>query len=174
MGAGDERAMGRVSSLAETMLEVARIYEGSDGAATRALYERLETRGLPGIIAVNLLRASKSSGRAKVYRGRDFRIAAYDRKQWSLDNLREALTDAGDAGPSWGWGEDPEQPVHRFVLYVDLPTGQVSFHSATRGDGPDYPGQWDGIKGATPSRVIRYAGMLLHLLSAPVAAEPVA
>jgi len=31
-----------------------------------------------------------------------------------------------------------------WVVYFELPQGQVSFHSPTRGSGPDYPGEWDG------------------------------
>ena len=30
------------------------------------------------------------------------------------------------------------------VLYIDLPQGQVSFHSTKCLDGPDYPKPWDG------------------------------
>lgn len=40
------------------------------------------------------------------------------------------------------------------ILYVDLPSGQVSFHSPTRGDGPDYDGAWDEIKDASRERII--------------------
>ena len=45
------------------------IYEGSNGDATRALYEHLQTLGPAGVIALNLFRAQKCSTRAKLYRG---------------------------------------------------------------------------------------------------------
>ncbi|MDQ2084777.1 hypothetical protein RA307_31750 [Xanthobacteraceae bacterium Astr-EGSB] len=142
--------------------EVVAVYTGSDGDATKALYGRLEQRGPIGAIAVNLFRACKASERAKVYRGRGYRGAAYDRKGWALDNLCTALAQYnGVLGSPWGWGVDHAQPVHCFVLYVDLPTGQVSFHSAARGEGPDYPGQWDGVRGASADRICRWCARLL-------------
>lgn len=139
------------------------IYEGSDGGATTALYEKLRPFGPAGAVAENLVRAQKSSARAKVYRGGSYRRAAYDRKEWSIGNLCAALSDhAAAIGIVWGWGEDTAQPVHRFVLYVDLPTGQVSFHAGQRGTGPDYPGAWDGCRGASPARICRFTADLLR------------
>lgn len=35
-------------------------------------------------------------------------------------------------------------PHARHVLYVDLPQGQVSFHSTAKYAGPSYDGDWDG------------------------------
>ena len=128
-----------------TLMRVVAIYEGSDGDATKGLYATLETLGPRGVVALNLFRAQKNSERAKGYRRRGYRGAAYDRKQWAMDNLTQALTAAaiyGD-GLRWGWAEDPDQAFHKWVLYVDLPTGQVSFHTAERGEGPDYPDKWD-------------------------------
>jgi hypothetical protein len=141
-----------------TLVEVWKIFEGSDGDATRALYGRLEGHGPIGKVAVNLFRACKTSQRAKAYRG-----AAYDTKQWSMDQLCGLLLDhaAAIGVDAWGWREDPEQPVHRQVLYIDLPTGQVSFHTGQRLAGPDYPGSWDGIKGQQEHRILRWvAGVL--------------
>ncbi len=133
-----------------------RVYQGSDGEATKALYERLER------LAVNLFRACKSSARAKVYRGGRYRGAAYDRKQWAMDNLAAMLgKTARPLGIVWGWGVDDKQPYHRHVLYVDIPTGQVSFHCAVRDDGPDYPGQWDGQRGQAADRICRWIARLL-------------
>jgi hypothetical protein len=57
--------------------------------------------------------------------------------------------------------EDPATPAYSHVLYVDLPTGQVSFHTAARDDGPAYAGAWDGIKGQGPDRIIRWVARLL-------------
>lgn len=146
---------------------VARIYLGSDGAATKALYARLEKLGAVGVIAVNLFRAQKASERAKVYRGGvrgrgSCRSMAYDRKEWSIGNLCAVLTEHGEAcGIAWGWGEDARQPYHRWVLYADLPTGQVSFHGAVRGPGPDYAHGWDGVPGQSADRIVRWCARLL-------------
>lgn len=60
-----------------------------------------------------------------------------------------------------GLGFDPDQPVHRLVLYVNLPSGQVSFHAAERGPGPDYPASWDGVTGIGPQRILTWIGRLL-------------
>ncbi len=137
------------------------VYEGSSGDATKALYERLEKLGPIGVIALNLLRAQKNSARAKVYR-RSYKSLAYDRKQWAMGNLANALADHADALElRWGWGVDAAQEHHRVVLYVDLPTGQVSFHTDLRGDGPDYPADWDGVPGQSPARICRFAAQVL-------------
>ena len=103
----------------------------ADVVVSRALYARLEGHGPIGQVAMNLFRACKTSQRAKVYRGRRYRGAAYDTKQYSMDLLCAHLVDhAPTIGlSSWGWREDSDQPVHRQVLYIDLPTGQISFHT---------------------------------------------
>ena len=138
------------------------IYAGSDGEKTKALYARLETLGPLGTVAVNLFRAQKCSERAKVYRGGGHRGAAYDRKNWSLQNLCAALAAHGEAlGLAWGWKEDPAQSFHRWVLYVELPTGQVSFHAASALSPQRYAGEWDQSKDS-PSRVVRFVQSLLN------------
>lgn len=53
-----------------TLADLIAVYRGSNGDVTRALYERLEHLGPAGAIAVNLLRACKTTERAKRYRGR--------------------------------------------------------------------------------------------------------
>lgn len=147
--------------------EVLRIYQGSNGDTTRALYAELETKGPIGTIAVNLFRACKTSERAKQYRGGGYRGKAYDTKQWAMGNLCSALTAHGEAlGIGWGWGVDEKQEYHRHVLYVDLPTGQVSFHTASRGTGPDYPRSWDGVKNVSADRICRFAARVLKPQSA--------
>jgi hypothetical protein len=144
-----------------------RIYEGSDGEATRGLYARLQAFGPVGEIATNLFRAQKCSSRAKVYRGGvpgrgSYRAMAYDRKHWSIENLCRVLGEHGKAaGIPWGWREDPEKSVHRFVLFVELPTGQVSFHAALRGFGPNYPKEWDGMRGQAPTRICLWISQIL-------------
>lgn len=145
------------------------IFEGSDGEATKALYAALQERGPVGMVALNLFRACKCSCRAKVYRGGirgrgSYRSMAYERKQWSIDQLVQVLLlldrFADPTGIRWGWKHDPAQPVHAWVLYVDLPSGQVSFHTERRGIGPDYIGEWDG-QHASADRIIAFAAAVL-------------
>lgn len=152
-------------------VQIKSVYDGRDGDATKRLYAELEQLGPAGVIAVNLLRASKTSEAAKRYRGGDkygsYRSQAYSRKQWSMENLaRELVTHSESLSISWGWGRDLQQEFHQWVLYVDLPTGQVSFHTAARGVGPDYPGQWDGVRGTGAIRIIRWASSLSELMPA--------
>ena len=40
------------------------------------------------------------------------------------------------------------------MLYVDLPTGQVSFHTPARGAGLDYGGEWDGAVDVSRERIM--------------------
>lgn len=144
------------------LIDVLKVYEGSKGDDTLALYARLNQLGAVGQVAVNLFRAQKSSSRAKVYRGGGYRGKAYDRKQWSMDNLTTILAEHAEAcGIRWGWGEDSAQEFHCWVLYVELPTGQVSFHTSTRGAGPDYSSEWDRIRDASAGRICRWISDLL-------------
>lgn len=146
------------------------VYSGSDGRETSNLYNDLFHKGPAGEIALNLLRAQKCSSRAKVYRGGipgkgSYRQMAYDRKQWSIECLcRELEKNADVLGLRWGWKEDPsilfgDNPS--FVLYVDLPQGQVSFHAPSRGSGPDYPGEFDG-EHKSEIRIIKFAQTILE------------
>lgn len=145
--------------------KVQQVYDGRDGDATKRLYAELEQLGPVGVIAVNLLRASKTSAAAKRYRGGNqhgsYRDQAYRRKQWSMENLARGLGEhAGALNLTWGWKVDPKQEYHRWVLYVDLPTGQVSFHTEARGAGPDYAGDWDKVPGVSASRIIAWVSTL--------------
>jgi hypothetical protein len=145
------------------MNEVHDCYYGSNGDRTKALYDRLKAIGPAGVVAVNLLRASKNSERAKQYKsGRSVR-AAYGSKDWALGELLGALNGHGaDLGFVWGWGRDEKAVNFEDVLYIDIPgVGQVSHHLSYRGSGPDYPGQWDGAKGTGPERVIKFATAVL-------------
>ncbi|MCK1577883.1 hypothetical protein [Bradyrhizobium sp. 174] len=149
--------------MTRTFEQVLAIYEGSNGDATKAMYVELEAMGPIGIIAVNVFRAHKNSSRAKAYKGRRYKSAAYDTKQWSIDNLVKALNEhAGALGIRWGWKHDPAQPVYAWIFYIDLPKlrGQISFHSGARGDGPDYPGEWDGMKDVGPLRISKFVSDL--------------
>jgi hypothetical protein len=147
-----------------TLVEVYNVYNGSNAEATRALYARLELLGPIGVVAANLFRAHKTSARAKVYRGGErgrgsFKGMAYEKKNWALGNITTALSSAKLL--TYGWAEDSAQEFHRWVLYVDLPTGQVSFHAAARGTGPDYAGQWDGSTDEGAGRICRWISQLL-------------
>lgn len=149
-------------SRVDTIAYVYGVYGGSDGTATSELFRKLERLGRAGVLAVNLFRAHKNSSRAKVYRGRGYKDAAYDRKQWAMGNLVAAL-EQQDPPIEWGWGHDESQPHHKWVLYVDTPRGQVSFHTAQRGAGPDYPKQWDGVRDAGAQRICSWIVDLLDM-----------
>jgi hypothetical protein len=144
------------------------IFQGSDARATIALYDDLMTLGPAGHVAVELFRAQKASSRAKVYR-RGFKGRAYDKKEWAMTNLAVALAEHG--GLRWGWKQDPAREFHNWVLYVDLPNGQVSFHAAERGEGQIYPGDWDGVKNMSPTRICRFIADLFAIQNADSAGQ---
>lgn len=151
-----------------------RVYQGSDGALTTRFYRELARLGPVGAIAMNLFRAQKCSRRAKKYgpyagiAGSSYRDLAYARKGWSLGQLAEALDEHGARlGIGFGWGLDDAQRENKHVLYVDLPEGQVSFHSGERYAGPDYPGEWDGRR-ASEDRIIRFCQRVFDEMRASV------
>src|SRR5262245_36524538 len=94
------------------LADILRVYNGSNGEATRGLYRELETRGARGIIALNLFRAAKCAERAKLYRkGPGYKTEAYRRKDWSIKNLAETLVARRATGEAYhsldyGWGTD--------------------------------------------------------------------
>jgi hypothetical protein len=144
------------------------IYDGSSADATKRFYSRLCGAGPIGVVAMNLLRAQKCSARAKKYRGGirgvgSFRQLAYERKTFSMEELcRELLEHGPKLGIRFGWKIDPETPINggaSWVMYVDIPTGQVSFHSKTRMRGPDYPGEWDKTR-ASEQRIIAFCDQI--------------
>lgn len=134
------------------------VYEGSDGRLTVAYYRRLCAQGHIGVIAMNLMRAQKTSSRAKQYRGRQYKNASYGTKNYSIDQLCVAL-EKDACGLKWGFGPDRNTPGFPWVMYCELPTGQVSFHTDHRGDSrrwPDFPGKWDGVRGASADRILAF------------------
>ncbi len=147
-----------------TFEEVLGIYTGSNGDATRALYDRLALYGPRGDVALNAFRACKASERAKVYRGGGYRGKAYERKDWSIGNLCDALKKhGGRLEILWGWGLDPKAIGFENVLYIDLPTGQISFHNSRRFEGcPNYPRDWDQAKSQAPTRICRWIATILE------------
>ena len=123
------------------------VFEQQDGEVTKAYYAEMNQKGVPGQLAVALFRAHKRSTAAKKYRGGRFRRDAYDVKNWSLSEICRLLArwNAEESGYiEWGWKEDPKTPGFEWVLYVILPQGMCSFHSASRLEGPDFDGEWDG------------------------------
>lgn len=195
------------------MKTVLEIYEGSDGAATKELYDELTKLGSIGVVALNLFRACKASHRAKVYR-RKWKGEAYGKKNWSLSNLCEALikleglpanarklpTESIDYwrrwersnqklrkffvsdrpfqeppafATTWGWKEDAAQEYHKWVLYVDLPTGQVSFHAASPLSEHRYAGEWDG-QHCSARRITAYVDHVLNGTPAQLILQPCA
>ncbi len=164
---------------ADILASVVKVYEGSDGDATMALYNRLAKLGPAGEIAMNVFRAQKNSARAKKYRGGipgkgSYKSMAYGRKQWAIENLTKALAaHAAGCGIQWGWGVDPKEGMHSAVLYIDLPTGQVSFHTAPGVMEPRYAGQWDGARGVSVGRVCGWVAKVL-VGEAPSASEEAA
>ena len=130
---------------------VRRAFHGSCGVTTRKLLRELEELGALGKIAAHLFRAQKASNGGKRYRGGfksasghryKYRDLAYDKKAASLSTLC-SLLEKDSAGLTWGWKLDAKQSAAEHVLYVELPTGQCSFHSKQRYGGPDFPGDWD-------------------------------
>ena len=148
--------------------EIMAVYDGSNGDATKSLYERLQGFAPRGVVALNLFRACKASSRAKVYRGRpgrsqpSYKAMAYEKKAWSIALLVDALRDHPGVIESWGWGYDAKSVGFEHVLYVDVPgCGQVSFHSDYRRDGPEYDGKWDGVQHQAPKRICRWIEAVL-------------
>jgi hypothetical protein len=153
-----------IRSTPPSLGRVQAVWHGRDAGATRELYVELAMCGTAGTVAVDLFRASKNSTMAKGYRSGRATRSAYETKQWAIGNITGALNGkpGAELGWRWGWKRDPAQRKHATVLYVDLPTGQVSFHIENRGDGPDYPAAWDASPpGTSAERIILLAAMLL-------------
>ena len=140
------------------------VFDGSDGRLTVAYYRRLCAIGTQGVVAMNLFRAAKRSARAKEYRRGRFSHSAYDVKNYLLQQLCAVLPSSGLA---YGWKLDQNTPGYEWVLYVDLPCGQVSFHSASRLDGPDYAREWDRTH-ESPWRIMKFCDTVLSQTDTPV------
>jgi hypothetical protein len=120
------------------------VFAQNNGNTTKAYYGELAKCGHAGELAVALFRAQKRSSAAKKYRGSRFRSDAYDVKNWSMSEITRLLQ-KDNLGMAWGWGYDENTPNFEHVLYVELPSGQCSFHSAERLNGPAYARGWDGF-----------------------------
>lgn len=116
------------------------VFNQNNGDVTKSYYAEMNAIGIEGQLAVALFRSQKRSTAAKQYRGRKHTRAAYDVKNWSLSEVCRLL--ATNIGMPWGWKYDAKAVNFEWVLYVDLPQGQCSFHSPNRISGPDYTGLW--------------------------------
>ena len=145
-------------------ITVREAYYGSSSGASKSVCSRLGKQGRCGRIAAELFRIQKTSSRAKEYLGRvsswsysrSYRDLAYDRKNEILERLCDLLY-ADSCGLGWGWGMDTSQWHAKYVLYLDLPQGQVSFHSKKRYLGDDYLGWlgWPGGQRRTDGTILR-------------------
>src|SRR6266446_4011585 len=150
------------------------IFDGSSPETTRAYYAALAKRGPAGDVAVNLFRAQKCSARAKRYRGGirgvgSYRSMAYSTKSWAMKNLCQVLAAHGDElGISFGWKRHREVVFGArpsWVLYIDLPQGQVSFHSPDRLSAHEYPGEWDRER-KSEERILEFCDLIFRSESA--------
>jgi hypothetical protein len=135
------------------------IFTQNDGNVTKRYYLELAACGHAGELAVALFRCQKRSSAAKSYRGRNFKAEAYEVKNWSLSEICRLLQ-KDNLGMVWGWARDEKAINFEWVLYCDLPTGQVSFHSADRLNGPNYPKEWDGFH-LSKQRIVRFCDSVM-------------
>jgi hypothetical protein len=84
---------------------------------------------------------------ANFRRSREARERDYQEKEYAVQN---SVALAPLSGITLGWGARENE---MYVVYFDLPTGQVSFHCKQRLAGPEYSGIWDGIRGVSGSRI---------------------
>jgi hypothetical protein len=144
---------------------------------TRWILRQLTACGPLGQVAAELVRIQKAGTQAGVYRGtaasgNSFRELALRRKREHLLKLVGLLGSMRPA-PSWGWANDPLQPQARWVLCLDLPTGQVSFHSSERFEGPDYTRRRESDVSPREHRILAFCDALLSG-TLPAAAVPAA
>jgi hypothetical protein len=151
------------------------VLASSQSADARALKKRLTQHGPEGTLAYLLFSAYKASSRAKVYRGSvktnrgklSYRGLSYSRKGNVLKKLAQFLCEHSSLVLGWGWGIDPEGWFQN-ILYIDLPEGQVSFHSRERYGGRDYTSQWDGQQ-KSEERILAFCD---RKLNEPLASPP--
>lgn len=136
------------------------VYISKDGCLTQSFYDFLGRLGWEGKLAVALFRAQKRSSAAKTYKYRKFRRKAYDVKNWSLEQISLILSEH-DFGYPWGWKQDPKTKGYGWVLYVDLPTGQCSFHSKKPCGLKRYEGEWNGRRESLRS-ILAYCNQVIE------------
>jgi len=77
----------------------------------------------------------------------------YEEKANSLEAAAEAALQCGIAA-GWHENDDRESPIP-YILYFDLPVGQVSFHSKAKCGLPEYSGEWDRVRDVSGQRIER-------------------
>ena len=129
-------------------------------------------KGVRGALAVTLFQAFYSSKKAKSYRRR-FKSETYSRKSQALMRVNHWCDRLSiNTVEGYGWKRDNSTPGFEWVYYVDLSgIGQVSFHSADRGEGPDYDGEWDRVR-ASGERVSAFCDQILKAPDDPIIAMP--
>jgi len=139
-----KQSTGAVVAAAERDYEAHRaemIFAGSDGDATRALYNELAGCGPLGFVAIQLFRAQKCSARAKVYHRGHYSTLAYGRKNWSLEQLTTLLMTTNAQGDVWGCGHPDPTARDPWVLRIVLPLPQGPVTVTTTHALP-YPWGW--------------------------------
>jgi len=142
---------------------VKEIYYGSNGGQTRSLFTKLKKQhGQIGEVAILLFKAQKASMRAKESFGK-YRRYAYERKGVAISQLCRSLEKQSDI--VWGWREDIDEPYAKWVLYLDLPTGQSSFHNTYRVGNNEYWTPWNGGGNSSIDNIIDWLDLLMKDIS---------
>ncbi len=129
---------------------------------TSGVYQALQAHGTLGYVALNLFRASQCNLDVKQTTGRRLSREAYERKIWSISLLAETLKQHADKlHLQWGWSVDEAEPRFKHILFVELPTGQVSFNTDKRSLGPKLKANLDGQKGQSGVRICEFVTQIL-------------
>lgn len=138
-------------------------FESRNPSVTVAFQSSLLSRGVAGQLAFGVFRAQKRSTVAKGQRRGKYRRGCYDGKNEALKYVDSLMQiHARNLGLTWGWGIDRSQEYHSSVLYVDLPTGQCSFHSESSVSTTVYRGNWDR-KSNSRDAILAYCDEVLLL-----------
>ena len=134
------------------------VFYQHNGDVTRAYYQHLtDTHGARGRLAVALFRALKRSkdpqgiGYRRVSRRK---TESYDKAEafnWAVQEIIRGLSLSITLDYAWGWRDG--------FLFVDLPTGQVSFICEDRGFAPLYEKQTE-LCVSTDIRIIQFCDSL--------------
>lgn len=135
------------------------------------MLNQLRLHGRVGMIGAALLNCQKESSNAKKHlkghagaiQSRRLSRERYQQKHQAMAALQVHLKEYQTF--NWGWAPDPNpsksSAVH--VLYVDLPTGQVGFHSTQMlgRNAKVYTGQWDG-QNKNMERIFKFCEDILN------------
>src|SRR5262245_29901403 len=101
-----------------------------------SLADRLGSHGPIGLIALAAFRAQRAKWISDLPHARS---AAAKRRRNAIDRLSVVLSEyAESAEIAWGWKLCEHAHKSPHVICIDLPTGQISFRTYSRGAGPDY------------------------------------